>query len=102
MLQFLEEHRKDIAVLHNYPTVKKRFLKYNSVFRSSAPVERLFSFAGIITRPHRCKMSDKTFEKRLLLKEIGEHYAEYYVYFMCFFVLYTVCVCANNEVNSVK
>ena len=47
-------------------------------------------------------MSDKTFEKRLLLKEIDEHYAEYYVYFMCFFVFYTVYVCANNEVNSVK
>jgi len=69
MLQFLEEHRKDIAVLHNYPTVKKRFLKYNSVFPSYTPVERLFSFAGIITRPHRCKTSDKKFEERLLLKE---------------------------------
>ena len=68
MLQFLEEHRQDIAVLHNYPTVKKRFLKYNSVFPFSAPVERLFSFANIITRPHRRKMSDKTFEERLLLK----------------------------------
>ena len=70
MLQFLEEHRKDIAVLHNYPTVRKLFLKNNNfVFPFSAPIERLFSFAGIITRPHRRKMSDKTCEERLLLKE---------------------------------
>ena len=69
MLQFLEEHRKDIAVLHNYPTVKKLFVKNNSVFPSAALVMRLFSFAGIIARPHRHKMSDKTFEELLLLKE---------------------------------
>ena len=71
-MQFLEEKRKDVAVLHSYPIVKKLFLKYNfnALIPSSAPVQRLFSFAGMIVRPHiyrRC-MSDKIFEQLLLLK----------------------------------
>ena len=69
VLQFLEDARKDVAVLNSCPTVKMPFLKFNSVLPSSPPVERLFSFVGIITRPHRCKMGDKTFEQLLLLKE---------------------------------
>jgi hypothetical protein len=43
-------------------------LKYNVLIPSSAPVERLFSFAGMIVRPHRICMSDKIFEQLLLLK----------------------------------
>lgn len=66
ILQFLEDPKRDVAVLNS---VKMLFLKLNSVLPSSAPVEHLFSFAGIITRPHRRKMGDKTFEQLLLLTE---------------------------------
>jgi len=68
-LNFLEEPRKDIDVLCCYPTIKQLFVRFNAVLPSSAPVERLFNFAGIITRPHRRNMGDKTFEKLLPLKE---------------------------------
>ena len=69
VFQFLEDPRKDIAMLNSYPCVKKLFMQCNVVLPSSAPVERLFSFAGIIIRPHRRKMADNTFEQLLLLKE---------------------------------
>lgn len=68
VLQYLEDKKKDLTSLHSYPLVKKVFIRYNAVLPSSAAVERLFSFAGIITRPHRRAMSDKTFEHLLLLK----------------------------------
>jgi len=41
---------------------------HNAVLPSSAPVERFFSFAGMITRPHRRSLSDKMFEHLLLLQ----------------------------------
>ena len=50
-------------------SLKKLFIHYNAILPSSAAAERLFSFAGLITRPHRRCLSDKTFEKLLLLKE---------------------------------
>jgi len=52
----------------SYPLVKKLFVQHNVVLPSSAPVEHLFSFAGMITRPHRRSLSDKTFKQLLLLK----------------------------------
>ena len=55
-------------MLNRYPLVKKLFVQHNAILPSSAPVEHLFSFAGMITRPHRRSLSDKTFEQLLLLK----------------------------------
>jgi len=47
------------------------FVRFKSVLPSSTPVECLFSFAGIITMPHRRCMVHKTFttKKPLVLTE---------------------------------
>jgi hypothetical protein len=56
-------------MLHSYPTVKKLFIQFNAALPLSVPVESLFSFAGMIVRPNRWRLSDNLFEKLLLLKE---------------------------------
>jgi len=68
VLQFLDDSKRDVAVLNSYLLMKKLFMQHNVVLPSSAAVERLFSFAGMITHPHRRSMSDETLEQLLLLK----------------------------------
>jgi len=69
VLQFLEERTRDMAILHNLPITKAVFLQLNAVLPSFAPVEHLFTFVGIINRPHRGNVADKTVEQLLLLKD---------------------------------
>lgn len=65
---YLADRNTDIKMIMKYPTLKKLFLKVNAKLTSSAPVERLFSFAGIVNSPRRHALSDSNFERLVLLK----------------------------------
>ena len=61
-LEFWKEQR------HTYPTLQKLAKQYLSIPASSGPVERLFSVAGKIFRPDRCRLTDSVFEKLMSVK----------------------------------
>lgn len=58
----------EMGVLNSFPTRKKISLKYNTPPASSAPVERLFSLGSLVLTPKRKRLSDKRFEKLLLMR----------------------------------
>ncbi|KAJ7986767.1 hypothetical protein DPEC_G00331800 [Dallia pectoralis] len=58
----------DLQILDKFSNIKNIFLKYNTPTPSSAPVERLFSLGGLVLTPRRNRLSDKTFEKLLLMR----------------------------------
>lgn len=68
ILQFFNDKNKSLTCLNNYNVVKQLFIDYNTNICSSAPVERLFSFAGFIMAPTRSRLSDEQFEKLVFLK----------------------------------
>jgi len=70
---YLEDQDTELRMLDKYPHVKELFMRYNTLLPSSAPVERLFSFGGIIHSAKRNRLSHKTFETLLLLKA-NEHF----------------------------
>lgn len=68
VVTFFNDQSKCFSSLDKYPNIRKAFIKYNTSLCSSAPVERLFSFAGFINSPTRGTLCDKTFETLLFLK----------------------------------
>ncbi|XP_036319704.1 uncharacterized protein LOC118734104 [Rhagoletis pomonella] len=58
----------DLKKLKELPLLEKAFRKANTPLTSSAPVERLFSFAGIVNTPRRHALSDDHFEMLTLMK----------------------------------
>jgi len=66
--QYLDDPATELRMLHKYPNVKALFLKYNTPIPSSAPVGHLFSFGGLIHTAKRNRLSDKMFERLLMLK----------------------------------
>lgn len=67
-LQYLADTDTSLRILHKYRRIRSLFLKFNAGIPSSAPVERLFSFAGLILSPRRSTLKDEMFEKCTLLK----------------------------------
>jgi len=67
-VQFFKDTRTALDMLKDYPTIFKAFLRFNTPLPSSAPVERLFSSAGLVLSPRRCSLGDKRFEKLVFLK----------------------------------
>lgn len=51
-----------------FSCIAKLVPKYLCMPASSTPVERLFSIAGKVFRPERCRLSDKTFETLMFIK----------------------------------
>uniref|UniRef100_A0A8C6W0S2 HAT C-terminal dimerisation domain-containing protein n=1 Tax=Nothobranchius furzeri TaxID=105023 RepID=A0A8C6W0S2_NOTFU len=58
----------ELEILNQFPKVKKIYMKYNTPTPSSAPVERLFSLGGLVLSPKRNRLSDRRFEKLLLMR----------------------------------
>lgn len=65
---FLIEKGKELNILNNYREIKELFIKYNTPLPSSAPVERMFSYATMTNCPKANKLSDEMFEQRVVLK----------------------------------
>lgn len=59
---------KEMGVLNSFPTIKRISLKYNTPTASSAPVERLFSLGSLVLTPKRNRLSDKRFERLILMR----------------------------------
>lgn len=65
-LQYLEDSDRTLASLEKYPFVRSMFRKFNVGLPSSAAVERLFSYGGMICSAKRNRLTPQLFEKLLL------------------------------------
>jgi len=67
-VSYFADNITEFIMLNKYPTIRRIFMKYNTTLPSSAPVERLFSYASLVLSPKRRRLTDKNFEQLLLLK----------------------------------
>lgn len=65
---YLTRSDSSLESLINFPLIRKLFLRYNTPLPSSAPVERLFSYATMMDVPKYNRLTDGHFEKRVLYK----------------------------------
>lgn len=68
VISYLNDTRTDLKMLESYPAIKKVFKSSNTPLCSSAPIERIFNFAGIINNPKRGSTMPKNFEMCVVMK----------------------------------
>lgn len=66
--RYLNDSRKGITILNEYPNIKKNYFDFNTTLSFSAAVERMFSQSKMIFRPQRNKISHENFEQTVLIK----------------------------------
>ena len=59
---------QEMSAINKFPEIKDLFLQYNTPLPSSAPVERLFSYATMMNLPRYNRLTDANFEKRTISK----------------------------------
>jgi hypothetical protein len=67
-LNYFQDPSTEMAMLNQYPTIRKIFEKNNTSLASSAPVERAFSYGGLFLSPKRSSLSDKMLDMLVVLK----------------------------------
>lgn len=73
-LRYLENTSTVVEMLHSFPLVKKLFTRTNTPLNSSAAIERVFNFAGILNHPKRASMLPSNFSSCMFIKA-NESYA---------------------------
>ena len=64
-----QNHAQRCQINNNkFPLLSNLARKHLAIPATSAPVERLFSIAGKVFRPERCRLTDKTFEQLMIIK----------------------------------
>lgn len=66
--RFLNDGRRDIKILNEYPSIRDVYFEFNTTLASSGAVERLFSQCLLIFTPRRNRISDAHFEYAVFLK----------------------------------
>lgn len=66
--RFLNDGRRDIKILNEYPSIRDVYFEFNTTLASSGAVERLFSQCLLIFTPRRNRISDANFEYAVFLK----------------------------------
>ncbi|KAL1516241.1 hypothetical protein ABEB36_000160 [Hypothenemus hampei] len=60
LVRYLADDDTSLRSLHKHSKIRSLFYKYNAAIPFSAPVERLFSFAGLVLSPRRSNLKDNS------------------------------------------
>lgn len=67
-LLYLENEDRRLSLLQQFPTIKKMFIKFNTPLPSSATIERIFNYGGMIDDNKRARIVPKNLENNIILK----------------------------------
>lgn len=68
LTRYLLSERVDLQMLNDFPIIREMFFKFNTQLPTSAVVEGMFNFAGILDNPKRCRTLPTNFENNVVIK----------------------------------